>query len=441
MMLSRTLETIQRRDGARMLSALIRFAGNFERAEDALQEAFTRALRVWPQRGMPDVPHAWLTTVARNILVDDARRSHTSHAVAFPDGGDADLIAAQEAAHTIKLVDDVNDDLLALIFTCCHPALSSEAQAALALNTVCRLTVDEIARAHLEPRATTAQRLVRAKRKIAEAGIAFAVPHGEELAARLDGVLRVIYLVFNEGYATTSSPSLLRVDLCAEAIQLCTVLDDIFIAKVHRKSDDTHLTSVAEIGGLLTLMQFHHARRAARTDHAGELIALEAQDRALWHRAEIDAAFARLDATVLLRRPGAYQIEAAIAALHCHAATPAETDWPQIALLYRALQRYRANDVVALNAAVAHAMAHSLEQGIAEIQTLLRAERLDRYHLAHAALADLMRRAGRHDESRVAYKAAINLCTNGAERRYLERRLSQLVPHYTAVMPPSTDNI
>jgi len=409
-MLTRAIDTIHRRDGGRILAGLIRRFGSFDLAEEALQDAYTRALQHWPANGIPDNPAAWLTTVAQRRAVDLLRRDRRI------DGDSEALLDRLVAAEVESDAPDNGvfaDDQLRLIFTCCHPALAQSAQVALALRTLCRLTTAEIARAFVEPEATTAQKLVRAKRKIAAAAIPYAVPPPDALAERLATVLAVIYFVFNEGYAATAHPQLLRADLCAEAIRLGRLLVELMPAE-------------PEAGGLLALMLFHDSRRHARTGDDGSLVPLEEQDRSLWNRADIAAAAGLLDRALLLRRPGPYQIQAAIAALHAQATEPAATDWAQISALYGALLRHLNTPVVELNAAVALAMARSPREGLAWIDRIAHGGAIDQYHLLHAARADLLRRAGRRPQAAAAYRQALALVTNLAERNYLLRRLREV---------------
>jgi RNA polymerase sigma-70 factor, ECF subfamily len=415
MILGHAIDAIHRRDGARVLATLIRFAGNFELAEDALQEALARAIVEW-QRGIPDRPAAWLTTVAKRWLIDDARKQR--HQLSSDAATDAALEAASADVGTqpeqqFERAQSPEDDLLRLIFTCCHPAIPEQAQLSLALNTVCRLTAAEIARAYLEPEETVAQRLVRAKRKITAAGIPFVVPERSELAGRLEIVMDVIYLVFNEGYTGAQSAELIRVSLCEEALRLGRLLRELLPAE-------------PEVLALLALMQLHHARRHARCGQDGDLVPLEQQDRNLWDRPAIDEALQLLDQAVLMRRPGSRQIEAAIAALHCQAERAEFTDWPQICALYGALQRHRPGPVVALNAAVAHAMAFDVDEGLERIDTLAASGELARYHLLHAARADLLRRKADFVGAKQAYQEALSLCNNQTERRFLLKRLQEV---------------
>ena len=389
-----------RDDTGRAVATLIRVTHDFDLAEEAWQEACEQALRTWPQRGVPRDPTAWLFTAARNRAIDRLRRERV---------GREKTAAAMQIAELEAMGDDMHeipDDRLRLLFTCCHPSLALDARVALTLRTVAGLTTREIARAFLVPEPTLGQRLTRAKRKIRDAGIPYVVPPRETLPDRLDGVRAVVYLVFTEGYEATEG-ELIRTDLCAEAIRLARLLDHL-------------IPDEPESRGLLALLLLQHARRAARTDAAGDLVTLEDQDRSRWDHELIDEGLA------LVEEPasGSYQLQAAIAACHDRAPRPEDTDWAQIASLYDELQRVRPSPVVALNRAVAVAMADGPDAGLRLLDPL--ADDLDRYHHFHAARADLLRRAGREPEAADAYDQALALVGNDAERRYLERRRAAL---------------
>jgi RNA polymerase sigma-70 factor (ECF subfamily) len=383
--------------------------GDFDRAEEAVQEAFVRALETWPRDGIPDNPGAWITTTAKRRAIDRIRREENLKRKTQTLQVLADLEALGGSEDDVS---GIPDDRLRLIFTCCHPALAMEARVALTLRTLGGLTTAEIARAFLVPEPTMAQRLVRAKHKIRRAGIPYRVPPPELLTERLPGVLAVLYLVFNEGYSTTSGP-LVRADLCEEAIRLARVLDRL-------------MPDQPEVRGLLALLLLQHSRREARTDATGDLVLLEDQDRAGWDHEAIDEGLALLDDALARRRPGPYQVQAAIAALHARAPRPEDTDWPQIAALYGALARMTPSPVVELNRAVAIAIADGPERGLPLIDAL--GNRLADYHLFHAARADLLRRLGRRSEAAGAYRTALELAANPVERQYLRRRLAELSP-------------
>lgn len=403
------LGSIYREERPRALATLIRILRDFDLAEDTLQEAFAAALQQWPAQGLPRNPCAWLVSAARHKAIDRIRREKSFAAR-------RDRIAWQADSSLPPPDQDDEpfpDDMLRLIFTCCHPALALEAQVALTLKTLCGLSVEEIARAFLLAPATMAQRLVRAKGKIRTARIPYEVPGSDRLADRLDGVLRVVYLVFNEGYAATSGDALVRRELCQEAIRLGRLLRAL-------------LPAAGEVGGLLALMLLHDSRRAARADAQGELVTLEEQDRSRWDRGQIAEGLALAEESARRSGAGFYALQAAIAAVHAQAATAAETDWRQIAGLYAVLLRLHPSPVIALNHAAAVAMGEGLEHGLRLMERLERAGELDGYHLLPAARADLLRRLGRTAEAAAAYERALTLVTQDPERRYLERRLREM---------------
>lgn len=413
--LSSPVERVFREEHGRVLSILIGLLGDFALAEDALQETFVAALEHWP-RQMPDNPAAWLVAVGRRKAIDrlrrDKNREEKTALLADPRPDPLDDPAAMDETA-------IPDERLKLIFTCCHPALSLEARVALTLRTLGGLDTAEIARAFLVPVPTMNQRLTRAKTKIRAAGIPYEVPPARAIPERLDGVLAVLYLIFNEGYAATAGDDLIRQELCAEAIRLTSALVELLASR-------PDLGPQPEAMGLLALMLLHDSRRAARVDAAGDLVLLEDQDRGRWNRAEIDAGLALLDRVLALRRPGPYQIQAAIAALHAGARASADTDWPQIAALYGELRRYAPSPVVELNRAVAVGMARGPLAGLALLQRAELAEALDGYHWYHAAVADFLRRAGYRGEARAAYVLALSLCENRAERTFLTRRIEEV---------------
>ncbi|OGO56033.1 MAG: RNA polymerase subunit sigma-24 [Chloroflexi bacterium RBG_16_69_14] len=411
------VDRLFREEQGRAVATLIRVTGDFDLAEEAVQDAFISALETWPIRGVPSNPGAWITTTARNRAIDRLRRRkrllQKTETLAREAAIESELEAIEPGSPEDAM--HIADDRLRLIFTCCHPALAMDARVALTLRTLGGLTTPEIARAFLVPEPTLAQRLVRAKRKIRDAGIPYRVPPAELLPERLDGVLRVLYLVFNEGYAASSGDSLIRRELCAEAIRLARVVVSL-------------LPDEPEARGLLALMLLHDARREARVGPGGELVLLDDQDRSLWDTARIAEGRALVEGALVEgalgeRRPGPYLLQAAIAALHDEAATPAQTDWAQIVTLYVALQRMTPSPVVGLNLAAAVAMADGPAVGLAMMDGIVASSELDAYPYLHSARADLLRRLGRWSEAAVAYRRALELTTNAPERTFLEGRL------------------
>jgi len=423
----RAVERAFRDDGGRILASLIgSCGGDFQLAEDSMQDAFEVALERWRRDGIPRQPGAWVLTTARRRAIDRLRRAQTWRRKRDVLERLARL-EQEEALHGTSSGGEpeegtVDDHRLRLIFTCCHPALAPEAQIALTLRTIAGLETREIARAFLVPEPTMAQRLVRAKRKIRDAGIPYEVPDDAALPARLATVLAVIYLVFNEGYTATAGDRLVRAELCAEAIRLARVLVEL-------------MPDEPEAIGLLALMLLHDSRRDARTSAGGDLVTLEEQDRALWHRDQADEGSALIERALRARRPGPFQLQAAIAALHAEAATPEATDWVQIGLLYSQLLRIQPSAVVRLNRAVAVAMALGPRVGLAELEELSAGGELDEYHLLHAARADLLRRDARPIEAAAAYARALELCSNPIEQRYLRRRLDEVRTASDAAAP------
>ena len=403
-----TVAELYRSDWSGILATVIRLVGDFELAEEAVQEAFTAAVDQWRSGGVPEFPRAWIIQTARFKAIDRIRRMamHRERVDSLVASGE--LPASEEPQYDPS---SIADDRLRLIFTCCHPALAPDAQIALTLRTLGGLETVEIARAFLVPESTMAQRLVRAKRKIRDARIPYVVPSVKDLPARLDAVLTVIYLIFNEGYASTRSAPLVRTDLCAEAIRLARLVRELIVP------------APSEATGLLALMLLHDARRGARLDDRGEIVTLEEQDRARWDRGQIEEALQLLDRAIA-GTPGPFAVQAAIAALHCRASRAEDTDWRQILQLYDLLEQLQPSPIVSLNRGVALAMVQGPAAGLERIDRL--AGDLEAYHLFHAARADLLRRMGSRDAASEAYRKALALVTNQSERHYLERRLSEV---------------
>jgi RNA polymerase sigma-70 factor (ECF subfamily) len=400
------LEAAYRREKRRVLATLIRLLGGFEAAEEAVQEAFAAAADRWPREGVPANPYAWLVSAGRYRIIDRWRRQ-ARLAAALPE-----LAALADPAPETAMPELIRDDELRLIFICCHPALAPDARIALTLREVGGLTTEEIARAYLTRAPTIAQRIVRAKAKIRDDTLPYEVPARAELPERIESVLRVIYLIFNEGYAATEGPSLMRTDLSAEAIRLGGLLVELL--------DDP------EAQGLLALMLLHESRRAARVDAAGDLVLLEDQDRSLWDRKLIAEAQGLIDRAVAARRVGPYLLQAAIAAVHAEAHSFGDTDWDQVLALYEVLIRVDPAPVVALNRAVARAMRDGPAAGLAAIEAVLEQHGLEGYHLAHAARADMQRRLGLAEAALASYQRALELARQPAERRFLQSRLAQV---------------
>jgi RNA polymerase sigma-70 factor, ECF subfamily len=403
-----TIDAIYRTESRRIFATLIRLLGDFDVAEEALHDAFRAALEHWPRDGVPANPRAWLVSAGRFKAIDGIRRRARFDAL----GDRMDEVEAIADESIAFEREDIDDDRLRLIFTCCHPALSPDAQVALTLREICGLTTEAIAQAFLAAAPTLAQRIVRAKGKIRDARIPYEVPAASELPARLDSVLRVIYLVFNEGYSASSGPALMRVDLSAEAIRLGRLLEA--------------LLPDPEAIGLLALMLLHESRRAARVSPAGDIVLLDEQDRSLWNQAQIAEGSELVRQALAASRFGPYTMQAAIAGVHANAKRCEQTDWPEIVALYGLLMRIEPSPVVELNRAVAVAMRDGPPAGLALVDAILARGELAEYHLAHAARADLCRRLGDAQQARASYRRAIALARQEPERRFLERRLAEL---------------
>jgi RNA polymerase sigma-70 factor (ECF subfamily) len=408
--LSSTIETLYRAESGRVLATLVRLLGDMDLAEEAMHEAFAAALESWPQTGIPEKPRPWLISTARFKAIDRMRRRARFDGETQKDFALYMEARSNEASLHDEKGDDeeIEDDRLRLIFTCCHPALPPEGQVALTLREICGLTTEEIARAFLVTPATLAQRIVRAKAAIRDQAIPYQVPASQELPARLGAVLLVVYLIFNEGFTAQTTSA----DLSREAIRLGRLLLDLLPGP--------------EVMGLLGLMLLHESRRAARTSGDGDLILLEQQDRSLWNKDQIAEGISLTESALRSRRFGGYTLQAAIAAVHAESSSVASTDWRQITLLYDQLLRIQPSPVVELNRAVAIAMCEGLEQGLALIDELLAGEHLSQYHLAHSARADMCRRLGRIPEARASYEKALALAQKEPDRRFLARRLEEL---------------
>jgi RNA polymerase sigma-70 factor (ECF subfamily) len=408
------LEKLHREESGRVLATLIRLLGDFDLAEEMLQEAYAVALEKWPSEGEPSNQRAWLISTARHKAIDRIRRDQRWEVKRQEIARTAPVSAPPAAESETDSTDDMfPDDQLRLIFTCCHPALAIESQVALTLHTICGITTEEISKAFLTPMPTMAQRLVRAKRKILDANVPYRVPPPEDLPDRLDAVRLIVYLIFNEGYFASGGDSLIRRELCAEAIRLGRVLCQLL-----PRDTETHT--------LLALMLLHDSRRDARVSADCELVLLEDQDRAQWHVEQIREGTALLETALRAGAAGPYALQASIAALHANAKTSTDTDWPQIAALYSALLKINPSPVIEVNRAVAVSLARSAEEGLALLEELSVRPELAEFHLLPAARADILRRLGKRTEAAEAYRRALALATNDVERRFFRRRLSEI---------------
>ena len=408
---AQAVDELYRAEWGRIVASLIGLVGDFDLAEESAQEAFTAAVDQWRVSGIPEFPRAWIIQTARHKAIDRIRRQARFAEKLESYTKEPDFRTTEEPNYDTL---EIPDDRLRLIFTCCHPALAQDAQIALTLRTLCGLETDEIARAFLVPETTMAQRLVRAKRKIRDAGIPYVVPETVDMAERLDAVLTVVYLVFNEGYLATRGGPLVRTDLSSEAIRLGRLLRSLMMPR-----------PPAEATGLVALMLLHDARREARHDADGNLIVLDEQDRQLWNQKQIAEAIPLVE-EALRGGAGPYALQAAIAAVHCQARRPEDTDWAQIVKLYESLEEVQPSPIVALNRAVAVSMAHGPQPALGMINAIAATKELEKYHLLHAARADMLRRLDLKAEAATSYRRALELVTNDSERKFLERRLKEV---------------